>query len=223
MYSSRTAGSFNDARRLAAQHDGPLNKKIQKTVWRGVEWTNKSVRGALLNETKGKTWADVAEVNWETRQNLITHDEMCRYAFTIHTEGRSYSGRLPFLLNCDSPAIIHDLEWATHLDHLLIPNGRHQNYIPVRRDFKDLESIVQNYLGQPQDAQRIVANSIKTFREEYTTSEATSCYIRRLIADYSLVSFRPDVTRPTNGSVVRRRGVSFAEFIHFQGDYAGDD
>ncbi|KAF2160418.1 hypothetical protein M409DRAFT_70385 [Zasmidium cellare ATCC 36951] len=219
MYSARGTGSWRDMRRRAMEFDAPFSEKLPRVVWRGVRWTNEGVRGSLLDETEGEDWADVKVVDWETRENMMAQDEMCRYAFTVHTEGRSYSGRLPFLLNCNSLPLIHDLDWTTHFYHLLISSGKNQNYVPVKRSFIDLPKTLHRYLAHPDEAQRIINNSVATFREKYTSPAATSCYFRRLIGGWGKVSFEPGVLR--NGSEVRRRGVSFEEFVHVEGDYRG--
>ena len=86
--------SYLDMQRRAKIHDSRLMDKIPKVVWRGVEWTNKFVRGHLLDLTKGKDWADVMEVNWENKTNVMRMDDLCRYMFVVHTEGRSWSGEL---------------------------------------------------------------------------------------------------------------------------------
>ncbi|EME87933.1 uncharacterized protein MYCFIDRAFT_75765 [Pseudocercospora fijiensis CIRAD86] len=223
MFSAPATGSFLDTRRRAAQHDSPFTEKIPKAFWRGVRWTNEAVRGALLEKTKGQEWADAAVINWASKTNIISADEMCKYAFLIHTEGRSYSGRLQFLLNCDSLPILHELEWNAHFYHLLKPDGDDQNYISVKRDFSDLQSKVEYYLKHPDEAQRIIANSINTFRNNYTSPAATSCYLRRLIREYSTVAFTPDVKRSgKQGEGTKRRGISFEEWIHLRGEYNED-
>ncbi|KXT02905.1 hypothetical protein AC578_1809 [Pseudocercospora eumusae] len=225
MYSAPVTGSFIDSRRRAAQHDSKFTNKIPKAFWRGVTWTNEALRGALLEKTKGQKWAETAVIDWVSKTNTIPADEMCKYAFLFHTEGRSYSGRLQFILNCDSVPVIHDLHWTAHFYHLLIPDGKDQNYIPVKRDFSDLESKVEYYLEHPEDAERIIQNSINTFRNNYTSPAATACYLRRLIQEYSTVAFTPDVHRPATskqGESTKRRGVSFEEWIHLREEYTGD-
>lgn len=219
FWSSKGTGAFEDMRYRAKLYDTDFIHKIPKVVWRGVKWTNEGLRGPLLNVTNGTDWADAKIVNWKTRENIMSMDEMCRYAFTVHTEGRSYSGRLPFLLNCNSVPIVHDLDWTTHLYHLLIKDGEQQNYVPVRRDFSNLEGIVNHYLDHPSEAQKVIANSVATFRERYTTPAATSCYFRRLIAGWAEVSFTPNAfVQPVDGAITQRRGVSFAEFMQWDHD-----
>jgi hypothetical protein len=220
FYSAPATGSFREARRRATAHDAPVADKLPQAVWRGVQWTNEAIRGALLDRTRDQPWADARVTDWETRANVLPADDLCRYAFTLHSEGRSYSGRLQFLLNCASVPVVHDLEWNAHFYHLLVREGPRQNYVPVGRDFADLERQVAYYLRHPREAQRVVDNSIATFRDKYTTAAATSCYLRRLIRGYSTVSFAPRVDRVSeDGAPVYRRGISFEEFVHLNDEY----
>ncbi|KAK5173846.1 uncharacterized protein LTR77_002527 [Saxophila tyrrhenica] len=186
------ASSFIEQQRRSAVHDAYVMDKIPKAIWRGAKWTNEYVRGHLLDVSKGKDWADIEEVDWKTPNNTMTMDDMCRYMFTVHTEGRSWSGRLKFLLNCDSVLVAHKLDWTAEFYHLLKPSGPDQNYIAVNREFSDLEEKINYYLENPQEAQRIADNAAATFRARYISPAAESCYWRRLIQTYSEVSFAPD-------------------------------
>jgi hypothetical protein len=223
LYSAPGTGSYPDAQRRAVQYDSPIVDKIQQAVWRGARWTNEGVRGPLIDATRNKSWADVEVIDWETKENFMDMEEHCKYAFVVHTEGRSYSGRLQYLLNCDSIPIIHPLGWQCHFYHLLVPKGPKQNYVPVDAHFENLEKTMKWYRDHPDVAQRVANNSIHTFRSKYLKPEATSCYLRRLIQAYSKVSFKPEVLRPAKeGEVRKRRGMSFAEFVHRTDDYEGD-
>lgn len=209
-------GSYRDARRNAFQHDSSFATKIPKVIWRGGLWVNQDLRGALANITEGKDWADVKIVDWGGKDDPdgLPVDHFCKYAFTAHTEGISYSGRLKYLLACDSVPIVHKLNWNVYYSHLLIPEGPDQNCISVERDWTDLEEKVKYYLDNPTEAERIITNSLNTFRRRYLTRAAQSCYIRKLIRGYSKVSFKPetDVKLEKDGSIVRR-GYSFERFF----------
>ncbi|KAK0898352.1 hypothetical protein LTR02_010237 [Friedmanniomyces endolithicus] len=92
------SGSFYEAGKRARRHDKGFGEKIPKAVWRGVAWTNAPLREGLLEVTSGKAWADVKETVWENGTNFMALEGLCDYAFGVHTEGRSWSGRLKYLL-----------------------------------------------------------------------------------------------------------------------------
>lgn len=187
------SSSWADSQRRAKKHDEvAVMDKIRKAVWRGAVWTNQKVRGSLMDVTEGKPWADVLEVVWKEKLNIMRAEDFCRYMFVIHTEGRSWSGRLKYLLNCDSVPIVHKLDWTTSYYHLLVGEGPDQNHIPVKRDFSDMEAKVNYYLDNADEAQRIAENSVATFRSRYTSPAAEACYWRRLMRSWSTVAFVPD-------------------------------
>ena len=107
--------------------------------------------------------------------------------FLLHTEGRSWSGRLKYILNCDSVPIVHKLHWTTHYYGLLKPNGSDQNCIEVERDWSDLEEMVTYFLDHPDEAQRIADNAKAKFRDRNTTPAAEACYWRKMIRGYRSV------------------------------------
>jgi hypothetical protein len=214
------AGSFTEMRARGKDLDEYIPDKIPKAVWRGAVWTNPEVRGPLLKVTKNKSWADVFEFDWMTRENFIPMEDFCRYAFLVHTEGRSWSGRLKYLLNCDSVTMIHDREWTAHYYSLLIPDGPKQNFVPVKRDFSDLKKKVQFYLGNQYEAQRVADNAVATFRDRYLTLAAETCYWRRLIHGWSEVAYEPEiyeeVQKTLSGKVqniTMLRGLAFEEMM----------
>lgn len=219
FWTSPTSGAFADMQRKARDRDAFITDKVPTAVWRGVRWTNEFVRGALLNITEGKEWADVAEIDWKNKTSIMNMEDMCKSTFVVHTEGRSWSGRLKYILNCDSVPVVHKLAWAAHYYHLLVPEGPSQNHIPVKADFSDLVEKVEWYLERPEEMQRIADNSVATFREKYTTPAAETCYWRRLFDKWSTVAWPPEVyenaTIHRDGLDVkerRMRGITFEEF-----------
>lgn len=214
-YDAPTA--YRETRRRMIEYDNAFTKKIPKVVWRGSTWVDRPLRNGLLNATEGKEWADVlttqVEDQEEAKRRRMKLEDMCKYAFTAHTEGVSYSGRLEFILNCNSVHIVHDLNWAVFYTHLLESKGENQNYALVHRNWTNLEETVQHYLAKPQEAEKIIANSLKTFRKRYLTRAARSCYIRNLIQGYSTVSFQPNPYLPAKEGEIRRvRGISWEKY-----------
>ncbi|CZT19606.1 uncharacterized protein RCC_05457 [Ramularia collo-cygni] len=218
-------GSYDDARRKAKDQDGAFIDKIPSAVWRGNPFWNMELRQPMIDIAKDQPWADVIPLKADQKENTLLASEYCKYAMTIHTEGVSYSGRLTQLLLCDSLPIVHDLEWRTHYTHLLKDHGPDQNYASVRRDWSDLEFVTKYYLQHPDEAEKVIANTVATFRNKYLTRAATSCYIRKLIKGYGSVAFEPRVARRrTQGGVRRLRGMAYEAFQQFMlRDYEGDE
>lgn len=220
------AGSFTEMRGRGKELDEYIPDKIPKAVWRGVVWTNPEVRAPLLKATKNKDWADVVEFDWMTRANYIPLEDFCRYAFLVHTEGRSWSGRLKYLLNCDSVTMIHEREWTAHYYSLLKADGPEQNFVPLKRNFSDLKKKVKHYLSNQDEAQRIADNAVATFRDRYLTLAAEACYWRRLIEGWNEVAETPeiyeDVQRNISGKMETRRmmrGIAFEELVTFRAEW----
>lgn len=214
FWGERVEGGFDSARRKAKEQDSAFKDKIPQAVWRGNSFWNSDLRQPLIDVTKGKPWADVVDMGHpENKAHFLRSAEYCNYAMPVHTEGVGYSGRLTQLLLCNSLPIVHDMEWNTHYYHLLKDHGPDQNYVSVRRDWSNLEFVANHFLNNPEEAERIIANHIATFRERYLTQAATSCYIRKLIKGYSSVAFEPRLERPPQPDGVRKlRGIPFEVF-----------
>lgn len=82
------------ARIEAVEREAAWDEKIDKAVWRGTAWFNSvgntQLRPQLLQLSKGKEWADVETLNWETNgekaNNSIPIEEFCKYKYIIYTE-----------------------------------------------------------------------------------------------------------------------------------------
>ncbi|KAF1967241.1 hypothetical protein BU23DRAFT_660380 [Bimuria novae-zelandiae CBS 107.79] len=210
-------GNYEQIRAEIKANEVGWEKKIRKALWRGAAKTNK-VRSALLRVSQGKAWADVQEVKWKNRTDVardsaaLSMVDHCSHQFLIRTEGRSYSGRAKYLLNCESITIMHKSEWIELHQSVLELSGPGQNFIQVERDFSDLESKVQELLQNSEFAKRIARNSAKTFRDRYLTPAAQACYWRQLIRSWAEVSFRPKPWALTGGGK-QLRGVPFETFV----------
>ena len=123
FYASPPIGSsFFDMQQRAKKHDSRIMDKIPKVVWRGVKWTNEFVRGHLLDVTRGKEWADVMEVDWGDKTNVMHMDDLCRYMFVVHTEGRSWSGKCKLTVTRDH---------SSHSPGRLLEGGATRTFPPV--------------------------------------------------------------------------------------------
>jgi spore maturation protein CgeB len=180
-------GSYEQIRVEIIQNQKPWEERVPKILWRGALKTNK-VREAMYRITRGKKWADIEEIKWENRTEVspasaasaISMVDHCDYQYLMHTEGRSYSGRGKYLLNCGSVVVMHKSEWIEPHQDLYVKSGPEQNIVEVERDFSDLEEKMQKLLNDPQLARQIAMNSQKTFRDRYLTSAAQACYWRKV-------------------------------------------
>ncbi|KAL3497103.1 glycosyl transferase family 90-domain-containing protein [Aspergillus germanicus] len=212
-------GSYKEIRSRIAEVDTKLEFKSKKRqlAWRGSVSTNPSIRGALLDATRGKSWASIREINWsdlaDVQANALPMEEYCRYMFLAHAEGRSFSGRGKYLLNCNSVVISHELTWLEAHHGALIAEGPDANYVRVSRDWSDLERKVEHLIDNPGVAERVASNAARTFRDRYLTPAAESCYWRYLIREYGRASgFEPVLESTKKGKVVRR-GVLFDTWV----------
>lgn len=218
-------GGYEDIRKQISALETDYNLKKKEVVWRGARKTN-PMRENLIRGTEGKTWADVESVDWRDASHVksveaISIPEHCGYQFVLQTEGmyvqtcisslslihilgRSYSGRLKYLQNCNSVVIIPKRNWVEPHHALLVSSGPDQNFVEIEEDFSDLEDRVLALLANPEKARRIAQNGVETFRDRVLTPAAQNCYWRKMLNGWSEVSFDP---------VAADKGVSFETFM----------
>ncbi|KAF9886562.1 hypothetical protein FE257_011334 [Aspergillus nanangensis] len=183
--------------RIATVDDSlPFAQKKKQLLWRGAVAPNPDIRGSLLTHTQGRSWASVLAIDWGDAQNLqfnfLPMEDHCRYMFVAHTEGRSFSGRGKYLLNCRSVMVSHRLVWREAHHAAMIQAGPDANFVEVERDFGDLDRKIEFLIDHPEVAERIADNAVKTFRDRYLTPAAESCYWRELVRRYALAcEFEP--------------------------------
>lgn len=213
------AGSFKDFQHKALQLGGNFASKIPEVVWRGTISYNPELRRALLRQAQGQPWSAIASVDQQSSDQAerISIEDHCRYKLAVHTEGTTWSGRLKYLLSCNSVVLIHPLRYMTHIYHLLRSQGPDQNYVAVEADFKDLPGKVAALLEDQKRATRIADSAARTFRDRYATPAAQTCYFRRLFAAWRSVSFEPDpykYIQDGDGTTRRvRRGMTLEEYL----------
>lgn len=217
-------------RRIAAVDDGEVapdghqtpglsfQDKRKQLLWRGSVTTNPEIRGKLLKAVQGQSWASVRVIDWDeendVRFNLLPMEEHCRYMFLAHTEGRSFSGRGKYLLNCRSVVVSHKLVWREAHHAALIASGPDANFVEVERDFSDLHSKLAFLIDNPDAAERIANNAVRTFRDRYLTPAAESCYWRYLVRRYaSSCEFEPVLYHTDKDGKRRMRGTPFESWI----------
>jgi len=196
----------------------PFEDKKKQLVWRGSLATNPAVRSKLLKAAVGKSWASVRVIDWDDendiRFNLLPIEDHCRYMFLAHTEGRSFSGRGKYLLNCRSVVISHPLVWKEAHHAAMVSSGPEANYIEVDQDFKDLSRKIDYLIDNPRVAERIADNAVRTFRDRYLTPAAESCYWRHLIQQYASVSdFEPVLFSAGRDGKQKAKSVPFETWL----------
>lgn len=228
-------GPYREIRqRIAALDDGGVTAKgtvapglkfqdkKKQLFWRGNVITNDALRSQLLQASEGKSWSSVRGLDWgnpdDIRDNLILMEDHCRYMFLAHLEGRSFSGRGKYLMNCRSVVVSHRLLWREAHHGALVSSGPDANFVEVERDFSDLDRKMRFLLDNPGAAERIANNAVRTLRDRYLTPAAEACYWRHLIRQYASVSdFQPELFE--SGSVgrgkseVKPRGVGFESWV----------
>ncbi|CAK4028518.1 Hypothetical predicted protein [Lecanosticta acicola] len=221
------ADAFRIQQSKCRQHDAPLERKIPKVVWRGVEWTNPEVRKPLIEATQGQQWADVVAMHWDKGDAIMPMDAFCKFRYMVNTEGRAWSARMTHLLNCDSLLFVHDVEWIAHYYHLLDTGS---NCVRVERDFSDLGEKVLYFNDHTEEAQAVADAQRKTFRERYTTPAASACYWRKMMRAWAAASFEPTTKvvmkqKDKLQSAERLRGISLEEFLNHDNtrDYGDDE
>ncbi|KAI9926492.1 hypothetical protein ASPWEDRAFT_118903 [Aspergillus wentii DTO 134E9] len=192
--------------------------KKKQLVWRGSIATNPEVRSKLLKSSLGNSWASIRVIDWDDendlRYNLLPMEEHCRYMFLAHAEGRSFSGRGKYLLNCRSVVISHKLVWREAHHAALVSSGADANYVEVERDFSDLSRKMEFLIDNPETAERIANNAVKTFRDRYLTPAAESCYWRHLVRQYASVSdFEPVLYNTQPNGRKEMRGTPFESWV----------
>ncbi|KAJ6006931.1 hypothetical protein N7451_004875 [Penicillium sp. IBT 35674x] len=224
-------GPYHEVRRrIAAIDDGEIladgtvipglafQDKKKQLVWRGSLATNPAIRSKLLKTALSRSWASVRVIDWDDendiRYNLLPIEDHCRYMFVAHTEGRSFSGRGKYLLNCRSVMISHPLVWREAHHGALVSSGADANYIEVDQHFGDLSSKIDYLIDNPQVAERIADNAVRTFRDRYLTPAAESCYWRHLVRQYASVSdFEPVLFSTDRDGKKSPRGVPFETWL----------
>lgn len=213
-------GSYGDIRQRIAAVDSGLGfqEKRKQLLWRGSVAPNPGIRSKLLKAALGQSWASIRVIDWDdvndVRYNLLPMEDHCKYMFLAHTEGRSFSGRGKYLLNCRSVVVSHKLVWKEAHHGALVSTGPDANYVLVERDYSDLTRKIEFLIDHPDTAERIAENAVATFRDRYLTPAAEACYWRELVRAYASVSgFEPVVDGEADDDGKRRaRGKKFEDW-----------
>ncbi|KAL1987612.1 hypothetical protein VTN96DRAFT_3212 [Rasamsonia emersonii] len=205
-------GPYNQVVERIERNELPWEEKKDKLVWRGKPSFAPKLRRALIEAARNKPWDDVRQVDWYQKTNVIGMEDHCNYKFIAHVEGRSYSAGLKYRQACRSVIVIHKLQFIQHHHYLLVSEGPRQNYVEVERNFTDLPEKMDALLQNPEMAERIANNSVKTFRERYLTQAAEACYWRALFEGYATVFANRNVTLWSERDR-KERGLRYESFV----------
>ncbi|KAI9710314.1 MAG: hypothetical protein M1820_002809 [Bogoriella megaspora] len=193
-------GSYNIFRDEVKRNEKPFEEKIPKAVYRGTASLNE-MRERLVQISNGTTWGDAQHTN---KQNHVTTHKFCDWQYLFHVEGRSWSGRLRYLANCESVLIIPPLNYIAHFYPLLEAEGENQNHVQVNPDWSTLDDTMMYWTSHPKEAAAIAAESARTFRDRYLTPAAEACYYRRMFTTWRAVqNFEPELFH----EVVNKHGI----------------
>ncbi|KAL1963953.1 hypothetical protein VTN77DRAFT_7628 [Rasamsonia byssochlamydoides] len=205
-------GPYNQVVDRIERSELPWNEKKKQLVWRGKPSFAPKLRRALIDAARDKPWDDVRQVDWYQKTNVISMEDHCNYMFIAHVEGRSYSASLKYRQACRSVIVAHKLQFIQHHHYLLVSSGPHQNFVEVERNFTDLAEKMDALISNPEMAERIANNSVKTFRERYLTQAAEACYWRTLFEGYGTVFANQNVSLYTENDH-KERGLRYESFV----------
>ena len=163
------------------------NKPIyNKLFWIGNISTHKN-REILFNKREENDLYDFRNTQWRRQsedsnklysENFISLSDHSKFKYLLDVEGNGYSGRLKILLHSGRPLFIQDRPYHEYYFQYL---KEFIHYIPVKRDFSDLnEKII--WSEQNPDKCRIIAQNALSFAEQHLSRKAAISYIRRLIS-----------------------------------------
>lgn len=115
--------------------------------------------------------SDLAMTTKEDR--YVSLPDHSRYRYLIDVEGRGYSARLKVLLFSGRPVLMQERPWEEFFFSGLEP---FVHYVPVKRNFEDLEERIRWCRKHPHRCGEIAANALAFARENLTRKAA----IRRL-------------------------------------------
>ena len=86
-------------------------------------------------------------------------------------------------------------------------HGPEQNIVTVKEDWSDLQATIEGLLADPERAERIANNTVKTFRDRYLTPAAEACYWRKLFEAWK------EVTPEEKEVDINERGTSWESYL----------
>ncbi|KEI38260.1 uncharacterized protein L969DRAFT_95357 [Mixia osmundae IAM 14324] len=153
--------------------------KRAKLFWRGNPPLH-PLRQELMTKFAKSAWAEVSPIDWKHTTNLLALAEHCHWRYLLNVEGVSTGGRLPYISQCKSVVITHQLEYADS-------RSPHQNIIELKRaGWQDLEPTMQDLLKHDKRSE-IIAGVASLYWRKMLSPAALNCYWRRTWHEYAKV------------------------------------
>jgi hypothetical protein len=165
-----------------------FDKKESKLFWRGAQTGQRDKFVSITEKYRQKM--DVSFMNWERSefQALPIHKEYrtleqhCDYKYLLHLEGKTYSGRLKYLLLCGSPVIFAKIAgWEEFWYHLLT----HQENIIILDSVDEVLLLnLTNYLLENSERASCIGINGRNLVLKYLNEQAIICYMRNVFLTY---------------------------------------
>lgn len=160
---------LNRLRHFCFYHDPiPFEKKRPHAVWRGFVHNDARrklilLHGARKDHNIGHTGGRLSE---GPRKGRLDHHEQMSYRYILSVEGNDVATNTKWIMGSNSVCLMPDPSFETwFMEGLLKP---YIHYVPVAKDFSDLDQQIAWCEDNPNEARQIVANAnayVKTFAD----------------------------------------------------------
>lgn len=139
-----------------------FGEKENRLVWRGAAWQQNRID--FLEQFRAHPKCDVghyskSQTAREGERSFLSIKSQFRYKFILSLEGNDVATNLKWILNSNSLCFMPTpLNETWFMEGCLSP-GVH--FVPVKRDFSDLEEKIDFYSGNAEAALQIISNAHK--------------------------------------------------------------
>jgi hypothetical protein len=201
-----SVGIFNTSELISSFTSAP--PESNRIGWAGTRTS--LVRNDFINMFMSSSFVDIIIARFNEKNDtgvnayISLPDQIKRWKYLIDMDGTSSSKRLPILLSSPRIVFIVDPEFKEWYYEFLKP---WVHYVPVKRDFSDLE---KNYRKIENDIalQEHIRENQKIFAEKYLTKDAALYKIKQVIDMQILHNsgtenlFNSEINRPTSEQIM---------------------
>lgn len=189
---------------IKKQSQLPWSKKSNVAFFRGSRTSAQRDPIVLLSRsrpdlvdakyTKNQAWKSKEDTLGDEPANTVSFEDHCKYKYLFNAHGVAASFRLKHLFLCRSLVLNVNSDW---IEFFYPPMKSWIHYVPVSKDFKDTEEILE-FLSDNQPIAARIAKQGFEFIRDHLTIDSLKCYWRYLLEEYSsqLVAYRPDKADP---------------------------